>query len=165
MPAASSRLMITTEPGRATLVGIIDERAELTPVLDAADTAQRALTVDLGDVTFINSLGIRQWMRFVSAAQDRDLRLRLRRVSEPMVQQMNMIEAARGRADIESFFAPYACDGCGREDSLLLDTSAHAALISPSTAPAMPCPECNHMMAMQESPQRYFLFLVGLPEP
>jgi hypothetical protein len=155
--------MITTEPGRATLVGIIDERADLMPVLEAASGG--ALTVDLGDVTFINSLGIRQWMRFVAAAQEREVKLRLRRVSEPMVGQMNMIEAARGTAEIESFFAPYGCDGCGREDSILLDTSAHAALISPTTAPSMPCPECGHLMVMHEAPQRYFLFLVGLPDP
>ena len=162
MPAASSRLMITTEPGRATLVGIIDERAELAPLLDRAESA--TLTLDLGDVTFINSLGIRQWMRFLTGAQNRGLRLRLRRVSEPMVQQMNMIESARGGAEIESFFAPYGCDGCGREDAVLLDASTHAALISRSTAPSMACPECGQMMVLQDLPKRYFLFLLGNPE-
>lgn len=161
MPAASSRLMITTEPGRATLVGIIDERADLAPLLDGAHG--NTLVVDLADVTFINSLGIRQWMRFISGAQSRGLRLRLRRVSEPMVQQMNMIEAARGGAEIESFYAPYGCDGCGREDTVLLDSSTHAALISRSTAPAIPCPECNRTMVLHDLPQRYFMFLLGTP--
>jgi hypothetical protein len=159
MPAASSRLMITTEPGRATLVGIIDERADLLPVLEAS--AGGMLVVDLADVTFINSLGIRHWMRFIAAAQQRGLRLRLRRVSEPMVQQMNMIEAARGGAELESFFAPYGCDGCGREDTVLLDTANHAALISRSTAPGIPCPECAKIMTLQDLPQRYFMFMLA----
>jgi hypothetical protein len=151
--------MITTEPGKATLVGIIDERADLMPVLEAS--AGGALIVDLADVTFINSLGIRHWMRFIAGAQARGIRLRLRRVSEPMVQQMNMIEAARGGAEIDSFFAPYGCDGCGREDAVLIDTSNHAALISRSTAPPIPCPECSKIMVLQDLPQRYFLFLLG----
>ena len=36
-----------------------------------------------------------------------------------------MIIATRGAAQVTSFFAPYACDACGREESLLIDTVAH----------------------------------------
>jgi predicted RNA-binding Zn-ribbon protein involved in translation (DUF1610 family) len=115
--------------------------------------------LDLAGVTFINSLGVRDWIRMQAAAQSHNLHVELRRVAEPIVHQLNMIIATRGSALVSSFFAPYACDNCGREDSLLVDAVANAQLLAALEPPAMTCPECGTRMAFNDFPERYFSFL------
>jgi len=157
MPAARPGLTLTAAPGLVTMAGIIDERADLVSALSAAMASE--VVIDLAGVTFINSLGVRQWIRFLATARDRRIAVRLRRVSEPMIHQLNMIDAARVSARVESFFAPYACDRCGREDTALLDAVTDSASLSRTGAPSLPCPECSGVMVLNDFPQRYFLFL------
>jgi hypothetical protein len=139
------------------LAGAIDESARLSDLL--AHARDRRLVLDLGGITFINSLGVRDWIRMQAAAQRGEIAIELRRVSEPLVHQLNMIIATRGSARVTSFFAPYACDACGREDSLLIDAIAHARKLSQLEPPDMPCSECGSQMAFNDFPERYFSFL------
>ncbi|MBA3461311.1 MAG: hypothetical protein H0T46_15215 [Deltaproteobacteria bacterium] len=139
------------------LAGSIDESAALHELIGRA-TAGR-LVLDLGGVTFINSLGVRDWIRMQAAAQKADLKVELRRVAEPLVHQLNMIIATRGNAHVTSFYAPYACDACGREESLLIDAVINAAALVKLEPPAMTCPECAAQMAFNDFPERYFSFL------
>jgi hypothetical protein len=60
---------------------------------------------------------------------------------------------------VASFFAPYACDACGREESLLIDAIANGPALAALQPPAMGCPECGAPMAFNDFPERYFSFL------
>ena len=82
-----------------------------------------------------------------------------RAVAEPIVHQLNMIVATRGTSAVTSFYAPYACDACGREESRLIDAIANGAGLASMQAPPMPCPECGQTMAFNDFPERYFSFL------
>jgi hypothetical protein len=117
------------------------------------------LVLDLAGVTFINSLGVRDWIRMQAAATQQKIQIEMRRVAEVIIHQLNMIIATRGTSRVSSFFAPYACDRCGREESLLIDAVANAQLLSKLTPPAMTCPECSGPMAFNDFPERYFSFL------
>jgi anti-anti-sigma regulatory factor len=145
--------------GELALSGAIDETAGLLELLEHARGGQLAL--DLGGVTFINSLGVRDWIRMQSTATQRQIQLELRRVAEVLVHQLNMIIATRGTARVASFFAPYACDACGREESLLIDAIACAAQLAQLQPPQMTCPECSAPMAFNDFPERYFSFLAA----
>ena len=148
-----SRLTITEQGDALVLAGAIDETAAIPELVGRARGGRLAL--DLGGVTFINSLGVRDWIRMVQLAQQRNVALELRRVSEPVIHQLNMIIATRGNARVMSFFAPYACDACGREDSLLVD----ADQVVGGQAPPQTCPECGAAMVFNDFPERYFSFL------
>ena len=137
--------------------GAIDESAALHELPTRARGGRLAL--DLAAVTFINSLGVRDWIRMQAAAQKTHLAVELRRVAEPLVHQLNMIIATRGTAVVTSFFAPYACDACGREESLLIDAIANAERLLRLDPPPMFCPECGAQMAFNDFPERYFSFL------
>ena len=141
------------------LSGAIDETATLPELLGHARGGR--LVLDLAGVTFINSLGVRDWIRMQQAAQQQGIQLELRRVSEPIVHQLNMIIATRGNARVTSFYAPYACDACGREDSLLVDTVAHAERLARLDPPPQVCSECGAPMAFNDFPERYFSFLAS----
>ncbi len=154
-----TRGRMTIQPqGDALLIGgAIDEAAALHEMVGRSPGGR--LVLDLAAVTFINSLGVRDWIRMQAAAQQAGLAVELRRVAEPLVHQLNMIIATRGNAHVTSFYAPYACDACGREESLLIDAVAHADQLGRLEPPAMTCPECGAPMAFNDFPERYFSFL------
>jgi anti-anti-sigma regulatory factor len=151
------RMTIDPQGDALLLGGAIDESATLHELIGRAHAGR--LVLDLGAVTFINSLGVRDWIRMQAAAQKAGLAVELRRVAEPLVHQLNMIIATRGNASVTSFFAPYACDACGREESLLIDAIANAAGLVNLEPPPMTCPECGAAMAFNDFPERYFSFL------
>ena len=152
-----SRLTVTEQGDALALVGAIDETASIPELVARARNGR--LVLDLAGVTFINSLGVRDWIRMVQLAQQRNVALELRRVAEPIIHQLNMIIATRGTAHVTSFFAPYACDKCGREDSLLVDAVANQALLARGEVPPQTCPECGAPMVFNDFPERYFSFL------
>jgi anti-anti-sigma regulatory factor len=151
------RMTIDAQGDALLLAGSIDESAALHELIGRA--VNQRLVLDLGGVTFINSLGVRDWIRMQAAAQKASVAVELRRVAEVLVHQLNMIIATRGNAQVTSFFAPYACDACGREESLLIDAAAHAAALVKLEPPPMTCPECGAQMAFNDFPERYFSFL------
>jgi len=151
------RMQVQPANGQLILSGAIDEHAGLNELLGQARGGR--LVLDLGAITFINSLGVRDWIRLQAAATAQGLQVEMRRVAEVLVHQLNMIIATRGTAQVTSFFAPYACDACGREDSLLIDAVANAQALAQLQPPPMTCPECGAQMAFNDFPERYFSFL------
>ncbi len=151
------RMTITDQGDALILAGAIDEAAALHELPQRARNGH--LVLDLAAITFINSLGVRDWIRMQASAQKGHLAVELRRVAEPLVHQLNMIIATRGSATVTSFFAPYMCDACGREESLLIDAIANADRLIKLDPPPMTCPECKSQMAFNDFPERYFSFL------
>lgn len=151
------RMQVQPAGDQLALSGAIDEHAGLNELLGMAQGGR--LVLDLAGITFINSLGVRDWIRLQAAATQQRLYVELRRVAEVIVHQLNMIIATRGTARVTSFFAPYACDACGREESLLIDAIANGAGLAQLQAPPMGCPECGAQMAFNDFPERYFSFL------
>jgi anti-anti-sigma regulatory factor len=150
-------MQVQPAQGQLLLSGSIDEHAGLNDLL--AQAQNRYLALDLGGITFINSLGVRDWIRLMAAATQQGIQVELRRVAEVIVHQLNMIIATRGTARVTSFYAPYACDACGREESLLVDAVAFGAQLAQLQPPPMTCPECGAQMAFNDFPERYFSFL------
>jgi anti-anti-sigma regulatory factor len=140
------------------LEGVIDEQAHLGHVLDVAAKAPR-LILDTAGVRFINSVGVREWIRMMRRLDERGVAVVLRALSEVMVHQLNMIVEAKGSAAVASFQAPYACENCALEQAMTVDTHDHPRLLQRLEPPPMTCPDCGHAMEFVEIPERYFLFL------
>lgn len=161
MPEIRGRTTIEQHDEGASIVlvikGAIDEATRLPDLVPRA--RDQRLVLDLGGVTFINSVGVRDWIRMQAAAQRAGVAIELRRLAEPLVHQLNMIIATRGTAKVTSFFAPYTCDACGRDEAILLDVADQAAALGRREAPAVACPECGARMAFNDFPERYFSFL------
>jgi len=148
---------VTRSPGRLVLAGRIDERAHIADL--AASIDESVLAIDLSGVTYINSLGVRDWVNFLRALAKRDVALTLERCAEVMVLQMNMIVDARGTAKVASFYAPFACDACGWEGAKLVETDEVAPTVSAGRAPETACPDCAQQARFADFVDRYFLFL------
>lgn len=153
----SPRLTIErSSPEELVLSGVIDEHARLHEVVTPE---HRRLVLDLGDVTFINSLGVRDWIRFLAKLAADRIQLELVRVAEPLVHQFNMIVATRNGAQVRSFFAPFACDACGLEKSICLEVQPNLQALRALRPPDVACPTCRAPMAFNDFPERYFSFL------
>jgi len=155
----AARMSCEVTGNQLTLAGVIDETANLPRLLDHARDGR--LVLDLAGITFINSLGIRNWIRMQQGAAGAGLRIELRRVAEPLVHQLNIMPAARGVSIVTSFYASYVCNACDHESSCLIDVRSHGPDLARMRPPAMTCPECSRAMELAESPELYFSFLAG----
>lgn len=145
------RLQVKLHGARAVFSGRIDETVhlgELESQLPAGD-----VVIETAGVTFVNSIGMREWIRLIRALKGRGA-ITLEAVSEVLLAQMNLISEFRRNVRITSFHASYVCPACGREASPLVDAVAHAAALQQLQAPAMPCPECNAAMELGDYPER-----------
>jgi ABC-type transporter Mla MlaB component len=140
------------------LHGQIDELADLERLL-AEEAPVGRITIDLAGIQRINSVGVRNWVRFLREAAKRGIEVRIVRCSEPVLLQMNMLVAAR--APIESFLAPYECARCGKQQTVCIEvTTMHAAELQAGLMPKPACPACGGAMELDDVPERYAGFLL-----
>lgn len=148
------RLDLTLAGNRVVMVGRIDDTSplgELWMQLPASDIA-----IDTAGVTFVNSVGMREWIRLLRSLTGGGTRsVYLERVADVLITHMNLMPTLGPNVRIVSFHAPYACDRCGAEASLVIETAAHAPLLSRLKAPSMSCAECCGPMELADFPERY----------
>lgn len=100
---------------RAALAGALDEETSLSG-LSAQDCAD--MTVDLEGLTAINSIGIREWIRWVKGLGA--VKLRVRACPRVFVDQINMVAGMLPEgAIVESFYVPYHCEEQDAEIAVL----------------------------------------------
>jgi hypothetical protein len=134
------RLDVTIAPvpggGRVTMAGRLDDASPLGEVAAAIPAGD--VTIDTGGVTFVNSIGMREWMRLVRVLRDRGT-VTLERVADVLMKQMNLIPEFKNSVRVLSFHAQYACNSCGAEAAPLVDAVANAAALAKLQAPRLPC--------------------------
>lgn len=144
------RLDVTIEGNRVTLAGRIDEGSPLGELaLPPGD-----VVLDTGGVTFVNSIGMREWMRLVRGLRERGT-VTLDRVADVLITQLNLIPDAGRGVVIRSFHAQYVCGTCGAEAAPLVDAVAYADALRALKPPKLPCPECGAAMELGDFPERY----------
>ncbi|CAN5918014.1 hypothetical protein BH11MYX2_BH11MYX2_11630 [soil metagenome] len=152
------RLEIQIQGASAWFAGRLDEAS-----LGFADQVARALPpgdtqIDLEGVTFVNSLGLREWVHVLRHLRARG-NVTLWRIPERLMAQMKLIPELHGATYIGSFHAPYACPSCGAEAEPLIDAVANAQWLRQMQAPRVPCTECGSAMELSEFPERYLSVL------
>jgi hypothetical protein len=142
--------------------GRIDEHADLDRL--AKDIPGEGATLDLADVQRINSVGTREWMDFLQGIQPRPIVLD--RCSPAIVEQLNAIANFRGHAQIRTVMAVFECDKCESTGSVeveIAETFPDAQAGSVGRLPAPTCEACGVAMKLDDTPQRYFMFVRFLP--
>lgn len=138
---------------RVVLVGRIDDSAaalgELAALLPAGD-----VVLDTAGVTFVNSIGMREWMRLVRVLRERGV-VTLERVADVLMTQLNLMHEHAGSVQVTSFHAPYLCPACGAESAPLIDAVTHLEALRRMHAPAVPCPECGGEMELADFPEKF----------
>jgi hypothetical protein len=150
-------LIYETRGDKLAIKGAIDDKADVLGLM--AHARHGRLVLDLGEIRFINSLGVREWIRLQQAAAKANVQIELYRVAVVIVHQLNIVLATRGTAIVHSFFAPYICEECDAEHDMVLDERLHADALAKCEVPPMSCPDCRRAMAFRDPPEIYFSFL------
>lgn len=145
------RLDVKVAGNRVTMAGRIDDTASFADLPGQLPAGE--VVIDTEGVTFINSIGMREWIKLVRALKGR---VRLDRVADVLMTQMNLIAELAGAVTISSFHAQYVCPSCGAETQPLVEASGQLA-----TMPALPCPECRSAMELGDFPERYLTIFKG----
>jgi DNA-directed RNA polymerase subunit RPC12/RpoP len=146
------RLDVSVVGSRVTLVGRIDDTS---PLGELVAQLPADVTIDTEGVTFINSIGMREWIRLLRGLSTKSGTVTLERVADVLITQMNLLPAVAKNVRVVSFHAQYACAKCGAEVAPLVDAVANAELLQRLKAPALPCPECGSAMELADYPERY----------
>jgi ABC-type transporter Mla MlaB component len=135
------------------LNGDLTENFDLTPLMSELDGP---IEVDLSGVRRINSAGVQQWIRFMSAlAEGREVALV--RCPASFIWQASTVGNFLGRATVSSFYTPYICPLCLATRSVLVVVAS-----LDSAAPALPevrCDACAEAMESDMVPEVFLSFL------
>jgi len=99
------------------------------------------VTIDVGDVRVINSIGCRDWMQFLTAVCSQSPSVTIRRLSPMFAFHASTIRNLLARAQVESMLLPWACSACEHYVELLQDAKAKI----PATSS---CPKCRGEMVL-----------------
>ena len=158
---------VSTSRGDALSVkfeGTIDEDVQF-PSLNL--NGHGSVELDLQNIRAINSVGIREWLNWIRPLAEQ-VPITLINCPKAMVFQFNMVEGfLPKRALVSSFYVPFYCEKCDREDNVLFTVGHEARLqngnveITFDAAEANLCKNgegaCETEMDVTES--KYFQFL------
>lgn len=103
------------------IVGNIDEEA----VFQDPDLAGvSSVTIDLDKVGAINSVGIREWIKWTKSFGE--TKIQVHNVPKIVVDQVNMVAGFLPKtASVQSFYVPYYADDSGEEKMVLFKRGEH----------------------------------------
>jgi len=138
---------------QVTLSGPVNEDAVFT-ALGSALADKPHVRMDVAGISRINSCGVREWVTFIRSLP-RSSRLELERCSPVFVSQMNMISNFSGSAAILSVQAPFVCNRCRHEETLLFPVGQGPIDVSTEQR----CSQCSGDLLFDDLEERYFAFL------
>jgi hypothetical protein len=117
-----------------------------------------SVVLDLADVTAINSVGIREWIKWIKAFPA-NVQISVRRCPKIIVDQINMVAGfLPSAAVVESFFVPYYSDATGTEKMVLFEKDKQYAN-GDVTPPEDVKDDSGEAMEMDVIEAKYFKFL------
>ncbi len=134
------------------LIGAIDEDADFKELMGLE---QKTISFDFNQVNMINSCGIREWIKFLEKIPEAT-HVIYNNCPQIIIEQINMVHGFfRKGASINSFYAPYFCENCDKENKVHL----MADQVKNRKAPKMECPKCGEAMDFDAIEAQYFSFL------
>ncbi|WP_413560380.1 hypothetical protein [Bdellovibrio sp. HCB209] len=122
------------------------------------------LILNLEKVTFINSIGVKNWINWTLKIPSQAT-ITLIKCPFVIVNQVNIVHGfLPNRARVQSFFAPFICESCSTEKIELLEQNKHytyADFANPATVtlPELTCPKCSEIMAPDFMEKKVFSML------
>ncbi len=150
---------VVSKPEGAKLVlevkGNVDEDSNFTPPDLGSSTD---VVLDLDGVTAINSVGIREWIKWIKTMPSSE-KLSVRRCPKIIVDQINMVAGFLPAGTVvESFYVPYYADSSGSEKMVLFENGKEFK--GPDVnAPAEVKDDSGEVMEMDVIEAKYFKFL------
>lgn len=141
------------------LAGTIDEAFEGKRLAESVRSS--TLILDLGDIRKVSSFGIREWVDFMNGVGKTATRIILVECAPKIVDQLNMVANFAGTGRVYSFYAPYHCDYCDKDERVLWQADRDVEVIKSMKPPQRACGTCGELQYFNEDPVTYFSYLAG----
>lgn len=115
------------------------------------------LHVNCKEIPRINSVGVKAWIKYFSAAQAKGTQLKFLECSTAIVEQINLISNFTCGGQVESIFVPFSCTQCKTELVGLFRTEDLKKLNM--NIPELKCTKCSGKAVFDDIPEEYFGFL------
>lgn len=137
------------------LSGVIDETVNLEQLIGPAP--QREIHLYLKEVSRLNSMGVKVWVKYFEAVAKRGTLLRVFEMSPVIVGQLNLMGNFIPNAKFESVCAPYLCTKCKSQFVAVYKADTLAGLME--QMPPQKCPKCSASAEFDDIESEYFSFL------
>lgn len=137
------------------LSGSIDETVDFAQLIGEP---KDSLTVFCKQVHRINSVGIKNWIRFFTTVLQNKVKLRFEEFSIELVEQINVVKNFHCGAEIGSIIVPFRCTKC--ETSLRGKMKVEDVKTRGFQIPPIKCPKCSAQAEFDDYPDEYFSFLM-----
>ncbi len=121
------------------------------------------ISFDFGDVDYINSAGVRVWIKWMWQFEKEKTKLgfTIRRCSSRIARQIRAIDSFVPKTTtIKSFMSPYECPSCSHCLEKLFNVEPDFRLKLESLAAALNdrvlCPKCGAAMELDVAPEDFF---------
>jgi len=132
---------------------------EATRFDDLAPVLIGRIDFDMSQVTYMNSIGVREWIDFLGRLPIRDYEFHA--CSIAFVLQASLVDGVLGIGEVVSFFAPYVCEDCDQQEERLLQAT-NVLTTGTRRPPVFGCSRCDGRLVLDDFPERYLAFLRGL---
>jgi len=122
-----------------------------------ADTLPAKCTFDFAEVSFINSTGVRDWIRFIRVVQIKRV-ISYERCTDSLVGNMNLMPFMVGEATVNSVLRNSTCPSCGALDATALKAGVDFTSEGTMTHDPPACQSCKAQVAWDIPDSEYFLF-------
>lgn len=110
------------------------------------------------EVTRINSVGVKAWIKYFSGAQAKGTKIRFQECSTAIVEQINLISNFIAGGVVESIYVPFSCSSCQSELVGLFKAEDLKKLNF--KMPELKCTKCSGKAVFDDIPEEYFAFLM-----
>jgi anti-anti-sigma regulatory factor len=147
------------------LDGVIDEHNRLDEITAALPNTPpgTTLVIDLGGVSRLNSVGVRDWVLALRGLRARFESIRIIDCTPPVMNEVNFVRNFAEGALIASFQAPTFCTRCSREGSALIPVFGAQDGRRLEALPSFACERTDCENALDDDESSYLAFLDSQP--
>jgi hypothetical protein len=126
------------------------------PLEDLVGPPAPEVIVNCREITRINSVGIRVWLRYFRGLAEKKVKVTLLECPPPVVEHFNNISNFRGKSEVESILVPYRCTICKIAESELHTIKEIKKKLPPNEKN---CTHCGKKSVFDDITQEYFKFV------
>ena len=136
---------ISVKDGCYHLSGVLNEFANF----DVLKMASEPLRLNLSQLSKMNSIGIRNFLRFLADWGTKEIHYE--HATSEFIDQVNMISSMKGsahQAKILSFNVPWQCVSCDHEDEVFMEAAEVGPMLKDGKDLSRICPKCGTQMSL-----------------
>lgn len=137
------------------LSGTIDENDDLAAV--AGVPPRGNVIVNCKEVLRINSAGVRNWLKYFTLLQQKNITIKFEQLTSPLVDQINSIQNFTCGGEVVSVAVPFLCKKCTARTTMWMRTADLKRMSFPLATAK--CSKCGSSAAFDDIENEYFAFL------